>query len=178
MYIYIYIYVCIYIYIYIIIQYIYIYMYIMYYMCVYIYIYTHIYIYIYIYVHKGEGIPRPTGNFPEISSQRFFVCGLSVPGYISRPAVLRLRFHIYIYIYIYSFSRPAIFISFCARLARDTRCSAMSGLTADAAILHKSRARGNIMSHLARPIVRPISLLRLSLLRFLDSNFPGNSPWT
>ena len=25
---------------------------------------------------------------------------------------------------------------------------------------------------------RPISLLRLFLLRFVDSNFPGNSPWT
>ena len=25
--------------------------------------------------------------------------------------------------------------------------------------------------------LRPISLLRLSLLRLLDSNFPGNSPW-
>ena len=26
--------------------------------------------------------------------------------------------------------------------------------------------------------LRPISLLRISLLRLLDSNFPGNSPWT
>ena len=26
--------------------------------------------------------------------------------------------------------------------------------------------------------IRPISLLTLSLLTLLDSNFPGNSPWT
>ena len=25
---------------------------------------------------------------------------------------------------------------------------------------------------------RPISLLRVSLLRFVDSNFPGDVPWT
>ena len=28
-----------------------------------------------------------------------------------------------------------------------------------------------------KPVVRPISLLRLSLIRFVDSNFPGNSLW-
>ena len=37
-----------------------------------------------------------------------------------------------------------------------------------------SRSRGFDPSRL----LRPVSLLRLSLLRFADSRFPGNSPWT
>ena len=59
---------------------------------------------------------------------------------------------IYIYIYIYVHRERFMYLSTCDHWTSETRKA-------------------------ANTLLRPISLLTLSLLRLLDSNFPGNSLW-
>ena len=68
-------------------------------------------IYLSIYLSRG-GVPKSTGNSPEIRTQRFFVCGFSVCGLTERDCNTSntnntnntnntTNIYIYIYIYIY-----------------------------------------------------------------------------
>ena len=66
--------------------------------------------------------------------------------------------------------RPAVGTVKAAAKHFDPPCWRRSGATDRGALRGwRPRLQGEL---------RPISLLRLSLLRFLDSNFPGNSLWT
>ena len=85
---------------------------------------------------------------------------------LSRPHLEAFRLHfllhvpetyIYIYIYIYTYTIIMRFILSLPAARRSSACSS---------------ARASRINCL-----RPISLLSLSLLRFVDSTFPGNSLW-
>ena len=84
--------------------------------------------------------------------------------------LINMCIYIYIHIYTYSFSPPRC-LSMCERPAKGSE----QDPTGVAPKLMKPAEETSRTSG-ADPC--PISLLRLSLLRLLDSNFPRNSQWT
>ena len=128
--------------------YIYIYTYIHIYIHIYMYIYICIHVYVYIYIHTYV-----------YTHMYVYVC-MYIYIYICRWWCMCV--YIYIYIFIHTYIRI---------------CSAPSLPSSQGgAHSQESRARGILSSCLARAWceVRPISLLRSSLKRLLDSSFPGN----
>ena len=54
-------------------------------------------------------------------------------------------------------------------------CIVISNKLREAPRLFRGAPEGGIWTRTCEPVVRPSSLLRLSLLSFVDSEFPGNS---
>ena len=86
---------------------------------------------------------------------------------------------VYIYIYIYIYPKvPGR--TFFPKLSNNINYFCSGPISV---VPHLSAAKGHARQtppHTSGrpPPVRPIALRRLSLLRFVDSKFPGNSPWT
>ena len=177
---YIYIYIHIYTYTYIHIH--------TYYICIYIYIYTYIYIYIYIYIYVytfGQAAPAdppgPSGLPLAVLGCAWLLACLAAPlksrlqniadyylhieieGKTQQSTMWRETLH-----YVASslgFSFNMLHFNVEVSLALPAPAASLTGCLA-------ARLRGR------QPGLRPISLLWLSLLRFVDSEFPGNPLWT
>ena len=151
---------------------------------IYIYIYVHIYIYIYIFIHTH--------------------ISLSLYIYI----YIYMCIHIYVYIYICVYSRAGrdpdavpsaleraegrpnlptnieprpetsqnvVDCYFDVERQESLQQVADVYVSVDVKVLKMSQA---LFVATFNADIRPISLLTLSLLRLLDSNFPGNPQWT
>ena len=176
-------YICIYVYVYSIYVYIYIYIHI-------VYMYIYIYIYTYVYTHypaRGTTAPR-RGNLPRLSrcsapwrrtAERVLNC--SYGALISQCCLRRLCGDVFDYVR-----------WLCALCLWDEVMIMCGILLICAKVLLRvcqgelRGSRGEWVEHrLTRMLyvitqfpLRPISLLRLSLLRFVDSDLPGDSRWT
>ena len=134
---------------------------------------TNIIIYIYIYIYlmllapsswwrDGDGGLRTTRPPQSCIPRGYHICFIHVLIISLLLIIILVLLTIYIYIYIYIY---ILIISFYT-------CMISLSYT-----LQTTRPPQSCIPQRDKPL-RPISLLRLSLLRFVDSICPGNSLWT
>ena len=131
---------------------IYIYIYIYVYTYMYVYIYIYIYIYMCMYTYREREIERDLCTYKYIS---MCVC---IYIYIERERYVGNHICMCIYVYIYIYRERG----------RDMYTQYITNYMFDQHKSYISKALTNVR-------VRPVHLLRVVLLRVLESNFPGDS---
>ena len=131
----------------------------------------------------GAAANRGAHKIPTVVYHSMYVC-VCVCTYIyiyicihtddayHRTISLSLSLHIYIYIYTHTVYHRTMYITVCTTLTPCGLTGKSAGLVSSAETQAAQARRAGADSSCI--CIRPISLLRLSLLRFVDSEFPGN----